>query len=116
VNRFTPGNRLRLLRSGAEYFPALVAAIDAARTEVYLECYIFAEDAAGLAVAGALGRAAARGVAVHLLVDGWGVKAFLRDRFVDDLRASGVRFAKYRPETASSARSTRASPSSAAST
>jgi phosphatidylserine/phosphatidylglycerophosphate/cardiolipin synthase-like enzyme len=35
--RFTPGNRVGLLRSGREYFPALISAIDGALREVWLE-------------------------------------------------------------------------------
>ena len=57
------GNRLTLLRNGGEYFPALVAAIDAAKVEVFLETYIFANDETGALVGGALMRAAGRGVA-----------------------------------------------------
>ena len=34
MNRFTPGNRIELLRSGGEFFPALAAAIDGAEREV----------------------------------------------------------------------------------
>ena len=60
--RFTPGNAIELLRSGGEFFPALIAAIDAAEREVWLETYIFADDAAGRAIADALIRAAQRGV------------------------------------------------------
>ena len=52
------GNRLQLLESGGEYFPALIAAIDAARHEVQLETYIFEDDATGRRVAAALARAA----------------------------------------------------------
>ena len=33
---YVGGNRLTLLRNGEQYFPALVAAIDAARAEVFL--------------------------------------------------------------------------------
>ncbi len=47
VIRFTPGNAIDLLRSGGEFFPALTAAIDDARREIWLETYIFADDAAG---------------------------------------------------------------------
>ena len=39
---FLDGNRLTLLNSGEQYFPALIAAIDAAEREIYLEAYIFA--------------------------------------------------------------------------
>jgi len=41
VNRFLPGNRVTLLRSGGEYFPALAHAIDLAEREVWLETYIY---------------------------------------------------------------------------
>ena len=58
MNRFTPGNEVELLRSGAAYFPALVAAVDAAEREVWLETYILADDPAGRAVVEALVRAA----------------------------------------------------------
>ena len=34
---YVGGNELRLLHSGVEYFPALIAAIDRARHEVHLE-------------------------------------------------------------------------------
>ena len=61
---FLPGNRLTLLDSGREYFPALLAAIAAAEREIYLETYIFAADAVGEAVCAALCAAAARGVVV----------------------------------------------------
>ena len=65
---YVAGNRLALLESGAEYFPALIAAIDAALHEVHLETYIFADDPTGRRVAAALARAALRGVAVRVSV------------------------------------------------
>ena len=98
--RFTPGNRIELLRSGGEYFPALTAAIDAAQREVWLETYIFADDSAGVAVAAALVRAAQRGVTVRVLVDGWGAKHYLTRRLERLLHDGGVRLMKYRPEVA----------------
>ena len=58
------GHRVQLLQSGAEFFPALVAAIDASQQEVRLETYIFSFDASGEPVAAALERAALRGVKV----------------------------------------------------
>lgn len=66
------GHTLRLLRGGAEFFPALVEAIDHSRQEVRLETYIFHFDPSGEAVAAALIRAAHRGVAVYLVMDGVG--------------------------------------------
>ncbi|WP_460890884.1 phospholipase D-like domain-containing protein, partial [Ramlibacter alkalitolerans] len=79
-----PGHHLQLLEGSRAFFPALVAAIDAARTEVLLETYIFDFTATGAEVAYALERAARRGVTVRLIVDGVGtpeLPAFWRDRF-----------------------------------
>ncbi|CAG1009910.1 cardiolipin synthase A/B [Burkholderiales bacterium] len=98
MNRFSPGNEVELLRSGAEYFPALIAAIDAAEREVWLETYIFADDRAGRAVADGLVRATQRGVTVRVLVDGWGAKHYLTRRLERELERGGVNLLKYRPE------------------
>ena len=76
---FLAGNRITLLNSGAEYFPALLSDIAAARAEIYLESYIFADDAIGHQVAGALAGAAARGVEVNVTVDGFGARNFRAD-------------------------------------
>jgi cardiolipin synthase len=98
--RFTPGNAIELLRSGGEFFPALIAAVDAAQREVWVETYIFADDAVGKQVAEVLVRAAGRGVAVRVLVDGWGARLHLTRRLERALRDGGVRLMKYRPEVA----------------
>ena len=68
----SPAHRLTLLKGGVQLFPALVEAIDGARREVLLETYIFHFAGTPLAVAEALERAAARGVAVRVVVDGIG--------------------------------------------
>ena len=100
MNRFIAGNRVALLRSGGEFFPALVGAIDRAEQEVWLETYIFADDDAGRIVAAALGRAATRGVKVRVLVDGWGARHYLTPALEAQLVAAGVTLLKYRPEIA----------------
>lgn len=69
-----PGNQLELLQSGAEFFPALIAAIDAAQHDVHLETYIFNPDASGTAVRDALLRATARGVRVQVMIDAIGTR------------------------------------------
>lgn len=94
---FVAGNRLTLLKSGEQYFPSLVAAIDAARTEVFLETYIFADDETGSLVADALARAAGRGVTTHLLIDGFGAKDFA-PRFRAMLASAGAELLVFRPQ------------------
>jgi cardiolipin synthase len=95
--RLLPGNRLTLLRAGAEYFPALEAAIGAARSELFLETYIYAGDATGRRVTRALCEAASRGVVVRVLVDGFGAKD-MPAGLVRDLEAAGARLLVFRPE------------------
>ncbi|MBA2673299.1 phospholipase D-like domain-containing protein, partial [Ramlibacter sp.] len=90
------GHDLRLLVGSGEYFPALVAAIDAARAEVRLETYIFDFTGSGADVANALERAARRGVAVRVVVDGYGtpeLPASWRLR----LEAAGVQWVVFLP-------------------
>ena len=91
------GNHLALLRSGTEYFPSLCADIDAARHSIYLETYIFAADQTGRMIADALQRAAARGVSVRLLLDGFGSSELPR-QWLDDLDAGKVQVRWFRRE------------------
>lgn len=100
MDRFRPGNRIKLLRSGAEYFPALERAIDSADREVWLESYIFADDATGRRIAAAMARAAQRGVKVRVMVDGWGAKFYLTPALERFMRDAGIELLKYRPEVA----------------
>jgi cardiolipin synthase len=100
MNPFLPGNRVTLLRSGGEFFPALVAAIERAEREIWLETYIYADDDAGRIVTAALMRASARGVDVRVLVDGWGAKHYLTRALERALKDGNVRLLKYRPEVA----------------
>ena len=93
------GNTLTLLQNGGEYFPRLIAAIDGATRSVYLETYIYADDATGRTVAAALQRAAKRGAMVHLLLDGFG-SSDLPPAMLDELRAAGVEVLWFRPEIA----------------
>jgi len=94
---YVGANRLTLLKNGEQYFPALVAAIDGARAEVFLETYIFADDQTGSLIADALARAAARGVATHLLIDGFGGQDFA-PRFREILSKAGVEVLVFRPD------------------
>ncbi len=98
--QYAGGNRLTLLRNGEQYFPALVAAIDAAKREVFLETYIYADDETGSLVTDALARAAVRGVRVRLLIDGFGAREFPA-RWRQMLRAAGAGVLVFRPEVAS---------------
>ncbi|MFH1820175.1 MAG: cardiolipin synthase ClsB [Pseudomonadota bacterium] len=98
------GNQLRLLQSGAEFFPALIAAIEAARDEIHLETYIFNADSSTAAVRDALIGAARRGVQVRVLIDGVGSRDLPAD-WLDALKTAGVSVRDYRPLVGSGWRS-----------
>ncbi len=73
------GNELSPLHNGEQAYPAMLAAIERAKRSVTLASYIFDWDDVGRKFTRALGAAAARGVHVHVLLDGIGaVKAFSR--------------------------------------
>jgi cardiolipin synthase len=90
-------NQLMLLKNGAEYFPQLCADIDVAQHSIYLETYIYVADETGRMVADALRRAAARGVVVRVLLDGYG-SAELPLPWLDELRAAKVEVQWFRRE------------------
>ncbi len=96
TGRLVPGNKIQLLQNGAEFFPALIAAIDTAKTEIRLETYIFYLDDMGRRVSDALMRAAARGVTVALLLDGVGSR-LLPPNWLLEMKQAGVHVLIYRP-------------------
>jgi cardiolipin synthase len=96
VPRFMGGNEVALLQGGDELFPRMVAAIGAARHEVWLATYIFHDDPAAQGVAQALIDASARGVTVRVVIDGFGsIKSLpaVRARFA----GSAVQLEVFRP-------------------
>jgi len=97
LSRFIPGNQVTLLQNGEAYFPAIEAAFDRARHEIYLETYIYENDASGQRIADALKRAVLRGVNAYVLIDGYGSKDLPRS-MLDHLRADGVKALIYRPK------------------
>ena len=69
---YVANNDITLLETGQQLFPAMIAAIDAARHAILFETYIFAEDEVARGIEAALIRAAGRGVKVRVLVDWFG--------------------------------------------
>ena len=92
----TDGHQLRLIEGGDAYFEQLIAAVDAARSQVHLETYIFDFHGAAAAVAQALERAARRSVRVWLVVDGVGTGELPQD-WAARFAAAGVEWRVYSP-------------------
>ncbi len=85
------GNRLELFSRSDGFAERLIGDIDRARFHCHLLFYIWLDDATGRAVAEALMRAAARGVACRCSFDAVGSKATLDGPLAAELRRSGVR-------------------------
>jgi len=94
--RFVGGNQVHLLQGGDELFPRMRSAIQAATHEVWFATYIFHTDDAARGLADALSAAARRGVAVHVVVDGFGSMATLAT-LREWLAGDGVRLEVFRP-------------------
>ena len=66
------GNKVTVLHNGEQAYPAMLAAINAAKDSVFLSSYIIKPDAIGLQFATALAAAAERGLDVRVLIDAYG--------------------------------------------
>lgn len=91
------GNAVELMGNSRDVISALTRDIEQARQHCHLLYYIFEPDESGRRVAAALARAAARGVACRLLVDGVGSRAFLRSPLCRELRAARVQVVEALP-------------------
>ena len=83
------GNRFELLPVYDTAVDRIVAEVEAAQRYVHMLFYIFEDDATGRKVAGALERAAKRGVAVRVLTDAVGSRGGLKG-LAPGLRAAGI--------------------------
>lgn len=89
-------DQVRLLRDGAQAFPAMLSAIEHAQREVLLEMYWISADRFGERFRSALVGAAARGVRVCVLYDSFG-SLTLPSSFWSPLRAQGGHVIEYNP-------------------
>lgn len=91
-----PGHQIVLLQGAQAFFPAMVRAIERSAHEVRMETYIFSVEASGEGVAIALERAAQRGVAVYLAMDGVGTPR-IPAQWVARFNAAGVNWRIFSP-------------------
>jgi cardiolipin synthase len=90
------GNSIEPLHNGEVAFPRMLAAIGEARQTVWLASYIFQTDSVGRRFVAALQAAVARGVSVHVLVDGIG-EWYDWPHVVPLLRRAGVNAERFLP-------------------
>ena len=90
------GNKLTLLPDGPERLTTLLALIDQAKVSVRLLYYIYSADRSGATVRDALERALGRGVAVSLLIDGFG-SSDTHEHYFTGLVDDGAKFCRFNP-------------------
>ena len=90
------GNRVVGLNNGDEIFPAMLAAIRAARSTITFETYIYWSGQIGREFADALSERARAGVRVHVLLD-WVGSEKIEEGLLRRMEASGVRIRRFHP-------------------
>jgi cardiolipin synthase len=93
---YTRHNRVQMVHGGGEYFRIMEEMIDSANSTIHLQVYIYDGDETGRKIGVALKRAAARGLKVYLLVDGYASKS-LDEGFIEELRSGSVHFSFFEP-------------------
>lgn len=96
VEPLEDGNHIEPLLDGDEAYPAMLAAIAAARRSISLATYIFDRGQVAGDFVAALASAVARGVEVRVLVDGLGAH-YSRPPILSELRRHGIRAASFLP-------------------
>jgi len=91
-----PGNQVEVLINGDEAYPIMLEAIDKARHQIVLTSYILDTDHTGRQFIDALTAAAARGVDVRVLIDGFG-DLYSLPRSSRMLRRAGLHVARFLP-------------------
>jgi cardiolipin synthase len=91
-----PGNTIEPLVDGSEAYPAMLEAIDAARTSIALASYIFHADGIGESFVNALIRAQQRAVAVRVLLDDVSCRFSLHSP-AKRLREAGIAVGDFNP-------------------
>jgi cardiolipin synthase len=94
---YVANNDITLLETGQQLFPAMIAAIDAARHDILFETYIFAEDEVARGIEAALIRAAERGLKVRVLVDWFGTGHRACCRRAEAFAKAGVYYRIFNP-------------------
>lgn len=90
------GNDVQTLRNGDEIFPAMLAAIRAARHDIDFETYVYWQGQIGRDVADAIAERARAGVQAHVLLD-WVGSQRMDKAALDTMRQAGARVEVYHP-------------------
>lgn len=95
---FSDGNRIDVLRNGCRIFPAMLEAIDEARSGIQFLTFIYWQGDIAVRFAEALAARARAGVEVKVLLDSFGAAPMARS-LVENMEEAGVEVRWFRPLT-----------------
>ena len=90
------GNRVDILENGDQIFPAMLAAIRAAKKSINMEFYIYWDGTIGRTFSEALAERARAGVAIKVILDAVG-SAQMSQSLIDFLQRNGIDLEWYHP-------------------
>lgn len=93
---YTAHNTIELVIGGLPYFDLLETLIDQAKENIHLQVYIYEDDETGTRITKALVRAAQRGVAVFMLLDGYASRS-LSAQTIQTIMNAGIQFRWFKP-------------------
>jgi cardiolipin synthase len=88
------GNKITALQNGDEIFPAMLEAIDAAKSSINFETYIYWSGKTGEDFARVLSERARAGIKVHLMLD-WLGSEKASSQMIGDMQGAGVEIERY---------------------
>ncbi|HEX5624849.1 MAG TPA: phospholipase D-like domain-containing protein, partial [Saprospiraceae bacterium] len=91
LHSFHPADSVTLLQSGPSFFNRLLELIESTQRVLHIQMYILDFEGVGARVEEALHRAAARGVDIYLVADGFGSR-MLQQASIDRLLEAGIQF------------------------
>ena len=93
---FLPGNTLKALNNGDEFYPAMLRDIELAERSITIEAYIYWAGEIGITFANALAAAVQRGIKVKILLDAIGSQS-IGNEILGILEKGGCHIAWYNP-------------------
>jgi len=93
----TRRNQVKIQQDAAEFYPSLIADLEAARHSIHLQYFIWSADDFTEGLKDILTAKARAGVEVRLLYDPVGSRTHLSRRYVEDMKRAGVRVAPTSP-------------------
>lgn len=93
---YTTGNNVKLVQSGKAFFDMLLKIINEAKTNLFLQFYIFLNDETGTAVIESLKAAANRNVSVYLHIDSYASNE-LPAACIKEMKDTGIKVKLFEP-------------------